>query len=267
MARIGTDDANVARFLHLLLLTSERAWAHAMAMKAAHAEDNADQSITGSTRQHIISRLHKAVRSANEVVALLADNASGATDVDSLEAKAYAYALAGAEEFEKQAEGTKTGDVSAQRWTPCLNNYSAARVIYSTLLKATKKDLFKEVLAGTTDPSIRYAAYQQRIPRTVGVPSVAKKFFPRDEADLLKAVEKLDPSALQEEEATPSGKSCTKKWRLCHVLTPGRLRDHMAEPNSEHRRRCHWPGSGICGSCLHEAQQNARILNFVKGQS
>ena len=179
-------------------------------MKAAHAEDNAGQSITGSTRQHIISRLHKAVQSANEVVTLLADQASGATAVDSLEARGYAYALAGAEEFEKQAEGTKGSDASAQRWTPCLNNYSAARVIYSALLKATKKDLFKEVLSATIDPSIRYAAYQQRIPRTVGVPAVAKKFFPRDEADLLKAVEKLDPSALQEEEATPSGKSSSE---------------------------------------------------------
>jgi signal recognition particle subunit SRP68 len=184
-----------------------------MAMKAAHAEDSADQSITGSTRQHIISRLHKAVQSANEVVELLADTASGATDVDSLEAKGYAYALAGAEEFEKQAEGIKGSEASPQRWTQCLNNYSAARVIYSALLKATKNDLFKEVLAGTTDPSIRYAAYQQRIPRTVGVPAVAKKFFPRDETDLLKTVEKLDPSALKEEEATPSG-----MFRLTTVL-------------------------------------------------
>jgi signal recognition particle subunit SRP68 len=234
MARIGGGEANIYRYLHLLLLTSERAWAHAMAMKAAHAEDNADQSITGSTRQHIISRLHKAVRSADEVVELLADQASGATDIDSLEAKAYAFALAGAEEFEKQAEGTKGSDASAQRWILCLNNYSAARVIYSALFKATKKDLFKEVLAGTTDPSIRYAAYQHRIPRTVGVPAVAKKFFPKDEADLLSAIEKLDPSALQEEEATPSGTSPAENY-FGAVLTKYRLPDHVAESNSQHR--------------------------------
>ncbi|KAF2684110.1 hypothetical protein K458DRAFT_303883 [Lentithecium fluviatile CBS 122367] len=201
-------------FLHLLLLTSERAWAHAMAMKAAHAEDNADQSITGSTRQHIISRLHKAAQSADEVVELLADQASGASHTDILEARAYAYALAGAEEFEKQAEGSKSGDASPQRWTPCLASYSAARIIYSSLLKATKKDLFKDVLAGTTDPSIRFAAYQHRIPRTVGVPSVARKFFPRDEAGLVAAVEELDPSALQEEEITASGNTGSQiTWR------------------------------------------------------
>ena len=175
-------------------------------MKTSHSEDNADQNISGSTRQHILSRLNKAVRYANDTVKLLSDQAaSGASDTDVLEARGYAYSLAGAEEFEKQAEGARAKDSSTDRWIPCLASYSAARVIYSSLLKATKNDLFKEVLAGTTDPSIRYAAYQHRIPRTVGVPSVAKKFFPKDDAELIKAVEKLDPTALQEEETTASG--------------------------------------------------------------
>ncbi|KAJ4289228.1 signal recognition particle subunit srp68 [Kalmusia sp. IMI 367209] len=206
-------------FLHLLLLTSERAWAHAMAMKTSHSEDNADQSITGSTRQHIISRLHKAARHAQEVVALLSDQAaSGASDRDVLEARAYAYALAGGEEFEKQAEGTRSKDSSTKRWIPCLTNYSAARVIYSSLLRATKQDLFKEVLAGVTDPSIRYAAYQHRIPRTVGVPSVAKRFFPRDEADLVQVMEKLDPAALQEEETTTSGTKIAWRGRTANIV-------------------------------------------------
>ncbi|KAF2194291.1 hypothetical protein K469DRAFT_709803 [Zopfia rhizophila CBS 207.26] len=193
-------------FLHLLLLTSERAWAHAMHMKASHSEDNADKNITGSTRWHIMSRLHKAIKSADEVVELLSNRASsGASDTDLLEAQAYAYSLKGAEEFEKQAEGLKDNDVSPQRWIPCLTNYSAARVIYNALLKSTKKDLFKDILAGTTDPSIRYAAYQHRIPRTVGVAAVSKKFFPRSESELVQAVEKLDADALQQEDPAPSG--------------------------------------------------------------
>ena len=49
-----------------------------MAMKALHSEDKADKNIAGSTRKHIISRLHKAVQAAKEVVALLSDPASGA---------------------------------------------------------------------------------------------------------------------------------------------------------------------------------------------
>ncbi|KAF1968109.1 hypothetical protein BU23DRAFT_541666 [Bimuria novae-zelandiae CBS 107.79] len=206
-------------FLHLQLLTSERAWAHAMSMKAAHSEDNAEQSISGSRRQHIISRLNKAVRYANDTVKLLSDQAaSGASDVDVLEARAYAYALVGAEEFEKQAEGTRSKESSAKRWILCLTNYSAARVIYSSLLKATKNDLFKEVLTGTTDPSLRYAAYQHRIPRTVGVPSVAKKFFPKDDAALVQAVEKLDPAALQEEETAASGSTITWRGRKANIV-------------------------------------------------
>ena len=179
-----------------------------MAMKASHSEDNADKNITGSTRKHIISRLHKAVVYANQVVQLVSDtSASGASDTDVLEARAYAYVMAGAQEFEKQAEGTKSKNASPERWALCLKNYSAARVIYSALFKATKKDLFKEVLAGTTDPSIRYAAYQSRIPRTVGVPSVAIKYFPQDDANLVEAVQKLDSAALEEEKAAASRKS------------------------------------------------------------
>lgn len=193
------------RYLHLLLLTSERAWAHAMTMKAAHSEDSADKSITGSTRSHILSRLHKAGRYAQMVVEVLSDqSASGASDIDLLEAKAYAYSLAGAEQFEKHAEGTHSAEASSDRWSSCLRNYAAARIIYNSLLKATTKDLFKEVLAGTTDPSLRYAAYQHRIPRTVGVPDVAKKFFPDDQPELVKSLEAIDPSAFQVEEASAS---------------------------------------------------------------
>jgi signal recognition particle subunit SRP68 len=175
-----------------------------MLMKAAHSEDNANKNISGSTRQHILSRLHKAVQYAEEVVALLSDRAvSGATDTDLLEAKAYAYSLAGAAAFEKQAEGAK--ESKPEQWKSCLTNYSAARVIYTALLNATKKELYKEVLVSTVDPSIRYAAYQHRIPRTVGVPAVSQKFFPKDNAELVQAVEKLDAAALREDEQTSSG--------------------------------------------------------------
>ncbi|KAJ4364392.1 signal recognition particle subunit srp68 [Neocucurbitaria cava] len=205
--------------LHLLLLTSERAWAQAMAMKASHSEDNADKNITGSTRSHIVSRLHKAVQNAKQIVDLVGDTAaSGATETDVLEAKAYVYALAGAEDFEKQAEGIKGNNATPQRWNSCLTNFSAARIIYSALLKSTKKDLFKDVLAGTTDPSIRYAAYQSRIPRTVGVPAVARKFFPKNDEELLQAVQRLDPAALQEEEAASSHSQITWRGRTANVV-------------------------------------------------
>jgi signal recognition particle subunit SRP68 len=220
-----------------------------MAMKAAHSEDNADKNITGSTRQHIVSRLHKAVQTAKQIVDVLSETgASGANDTDILEAKAYRYALAGAEEFEKQAEGIKASNASPERWTTCLTNFSAARIIYSSLFKATKKDLFKEVLAGTTDPSIRYAAYQSRIPRTVGVPAIARKFFPKDEAALVKAVQALDPAALEEEDVASSRESTT--LHSAHPLTSCRHSDHLARSYSKHCGCRHWTSACVCRCCL-----------------
>jgi signal recognition particle subunit SRP68 len=220
-----------------------------MAMKAAHSEDNADKNITGSTRQHIVSRLRKAVQIAQQVVDILAEtDASGAHDTDILEAKAYRYALAGAEEFEKQSEGIKASNASPQRWNTCLTNFSAARVIYSSLLKATKKDLFKEVLAATTDPSIRYAAYQSRIPRTVGVPAISRKFFPKEEAALVKAVQTLDPAALEEEDVASSREFLV--LRSEHSLTTCRHPDHLARSQSEHCRRRHRTSACVGRCCF-----------------
>lgn len=200
----AADVAKSHDFVHLLVFTAERAWAHAMHMKSTHAEDNADKGITGSTRKHIISRLHKAAQTASHLASLLADQTTTAANpVDLLEAQAYVYSLSGAEEFEKQAEGIhdNTPQPSDQRWKQCLLNYSAARVIYNALLQTTKKDIYKEFLATTIDPSIRYAAYQSRLPRTVTVAAVARQFFPQDDSALVSAVEKLYPDALKDEVA------------------------------------------------------------------
>jgi signal recognition particle subunit SRP68 len=230
-----------------------------MLMKESHAEDNADKNITGSRRQHIISRLHKAVIYAEDVVGLLSDQgASGASDTDVLEAKAYAYSLAGTEAFEKQAEGVKGSDATPDRWKACLTNYSAARVIYNALLKATKKDLFKEVLAGTVDPSIRYAAYQHRIPRTVGVPAVAQKFFPKDDAELVQAVEKIDAGALQEEQATLTG--TVLEHCECYIsLTSSRYYYHLARSKDKRRRCCDRSSAGRSGGCFWAVGGRSRL--------
>ncbi|KAF2837334.1 signal recognition particle protein [Patellaria atrata CBS 101060] len=199
-------------YLHLLLLTAERAWANAMQMKSAHAEENAEKGITGSTRSHIISRLNKAARIAKELVVLLQDKgASRATDIDILEGQAYAYSLSGSEEFEKQSEGVRSrnAQVQTKKWEPCLKYFAVARIIYNSLLLHTKKDVFKEVIVGTTDPSIRYGAYQAHLPRTVAVSTVAKQFFPKENVELVKAVEDLDPSALSSDKETTSTKGTT----------------------------------------------------------
>lgn len=198
--------------MHLILLTAERAWAHAMHMKSTHSEDNAGKGITGPTRSHIVSRLNKAAKSAKELVTLLEDRStSNSSDVDVLEAKAYLATLCGAEEFEKQAEGQRSREEQAAegRWNHCLQQYARARVIYASLFSNTKKEIFREILANTTDPTIRYAAYQARLPRTVAVSSVALRYFPKEDTELADSIKQLDPKAFDEQTAP----AC--KQRLC----------------------------------------------------
>jgi signal recognition particle subunit SRP68 len=171
----------------LLLLTSERAWAQAMSFKTGHDTDQ--KGITGRTRSHIVSRLDKAARTAETLAEILTDSAAGASSNDVLEAKAYAAMIRGAMQFEKQS------------WEACLRSYATARVIYSALASAVKGDIFKDLLSETIDPSIRYAAYQLKTPRTVPIPVIARKTFPENDAALTEQVNKLDPRILRQGDA------------------------------------------------------------------
>ncbi|KAF2231028.1 putative signal recognition particle [Viridothelium virens] len=190
-------------FVYLLLLSSERAWAHAMHMRSSHAEDQANGRITGSTRSHILSRLNKASKVAEKLMELLRDrDAAHTSELDLLEAEAYFFVLRGAEYFEKDHISE---DGSINSWKSCLEENSAARVLYQSLLHDTKMELFKEVLAGTVDPSIRYAAYRLRISRTIPIANIAMRYFPKNRLDLTSRVSKLDPKALSEEKANKDG--------------------------------------------------------------
>ena len=173
------------RFVYLLLLTSERAWANAMSMRETRSQEK--KGITGSSRSHIISRLHKSTIYANHLFRLLSDQKqTNANNGDMLETRAYAASLTGAMEFEKQ------------HWEACVKSYSEARIIYSALGTSTNKDIFKDLITDPVDPSIRYGAYQMRIPRTVAVPAIARKFFPRSNSELVEQVEKLDQDVLND---------------------------------------------------------------------
>ena len=184
-------------FAHLVILMAERAWAHAMHIKISQTEDTSGRSITGSTRSHIISRLTKANKTAKELVGLLTEQStSKASDQDVLEGRAYAASLAGQEEFEKDSGGEKSSD--GQAWQECLVQYSEARVIYAALYERDRKEVYKEILANTIDPTIRYAAYQAHMSRTVAIPTVARRFFPKDDTQLVRMVEKIDPYALKD---------------------------------------------------------------------
>ncbi|KAF4550201.1 RNA-binding signal recognition particle 68-like protein [Elsinoe fawcettii] len=189
------------QYAQLLLLTAERAWAHAMHIKSTKSEESTGQAVTGDTRDHILSRLSKASKNGEELLQLLQDRStSGSSDKDIIEARAYKGLLAGALEFEKQSEGQKSKEDLAkkERWHACLREYSVARVVYSALQKETKKEVYRDLLANTIDPTIRYAAYQAKLSRTVAVPSVALKFFPQEEDVIAKLVKQVDSEAFVE---------------------------------------------------------------------
>ncbi|KAK5998485.1 Signal recognition particle subunit SRP68-like protein [Cladobotryum mycophilum] len=198
-------------YVHLLLLTSERAWAQAMSMKSAHTADQ--KGIVGRTRSHIVSRLEKAARTAEQLVQiLLQSEASGATTNDILETRAYASLIRGAMQFEKH------------NWEHCLRSYSTTRVIYNALATAGKGDIFKDLLSETVDPSIRYAAYQLKTPRTIPIAAIARKAFPRSDDNLVQEINRIDPSILTEEDGEAmegvSGSDSTLKtltWRSREV--------------------------------------------------
>ncbi|CAJ2512885.1 Uu.00g010040.m01.CDS01 [Anthostomella pinea] len=174
--------------LHLLLLTAERAWAQAMRYKAVHATET--KGIAGRTRSHIISRLDKGARTAEYLVEILSDtSASGASDTDILEARAYASMLRGATNFEQQ------------KWEPCLRSYATARIIFNALSASMKGDIFKDLLSETIDPSIRYAAYQSKVPRTLAIPTISRKAFPSSDKSLVDKINKLAPNLLQESDS------------------------------------------------------------------
>ncbi|CAM1511419.1 Fc.00g089320.m01.CDS01 [Cosmosporella sp. VM-42] len=205
------DIAHDREYVYLNLLTCERAWAHAMSIKSSHNTDQ--KGITGRTRSHIISRLTKAVNIADELVDIISQtDVTSATTTDILEAEAYASLIRGAKDFERQA------------WEPSLRNYATSRIIYSALAAATNGDLFKDLLSETIDPSIRYAAYQLKTPRTVPVPIIARKAFPESDTELVERVNSVDPNILaqgdlESKKGVPGAENAPKTltWRSREV--------------------------------------------------
>ncbi|KAL1957455.1 hypothetical protein VTO42DRAFT_6023 [Malbranchea cinnamomea] len=189
-ARVTAEDVGKnSDFVYLLLILSERAWATAMHMKSVHSTDPSAKGIAGSTRRHIISRLNKAVTYARQLVESLQDReTSHASLTDLLEARAYMASLLGAFWMEKG------------RWSDCLVQYSMARVIYAALEKRASRQTLRDILSSTVDPSIRYAAYQLKLPRSTPLPSIAVNYFPA-ESEARREVEIVDAECLKEPES------------------------------------------------------------------
>ncbi|WEW57305.1 signal recognition particle subunit srp68 [Emydomyces testavorans] len=180
------DVAKNSEFVHLFLICAERGWASAMHMRSVHSADPSRKGIAGSTRRHIISRLNKATTYAKELVRLLEDQpTTGTSSIDLLEARAYLASLCATFWMEKQ------------RWEQCLRQNSLARVIYTAVQRKTDREVFRDLLSGTIDPGIRYAAYQLQIPRSTPLNTISIQHFPGD-AKVRAEVEAVDPESLCE---------------------------------------------------------------------
>lgn len=169
--------------MQLLLASSERAWADAMTMKTIQSPENTQRPMAGSTKKQIVSRHRRAIAYATNLVEVLQESVSKSSPIDVLEAKAYLALLKGGLDFEKS------------RWSSCLHHFSVAKLIYSALDTTSKADTFKDLLSSTVDPSIRYAAYQLKLPRTKALADIAIEEFPSSENDLRLGIEKVYPEA------------------------------------------------------------------------
>jgi signal recognition particle subunit SRP68 len=200
------------RWIQLLLASSERAWASAMAMKSAQSTENTQKPMPGSTKKQIASRLRRAINHAQNLVEVLQDRkATGANAVDDLEARAYLSMLQGSLCFEKG------------QWQSCINAYSLAYIVYTALGRLPKTDVYKDLLSTIVEPSIRYAAYQQKLPRTKAIHDIAVENFQQEHSAVRKEIEELNPQAFAtatesaETRAGPKDVPATISWRNRNV--------------------------------------------------
>lgn len=208
-----------------------------MQMKSVHSGDASAKGIVGPTRRHIITRLNKATQYAKQLVQAVEDKQiSQATDVDVLEARAYQALLAGSLWIEKQ------------RWDESLRNFAIARVVYSALGQRQRKDSYRDLISATIDPSIRYAAYQLKLPRTKALSSLAIENFPSD-GPLRSEVEAIDPTCLNEDTGvkTKSADGTTRplpetiQWRSRSVpIEDASIAQALAETYEAEARLSSW---------------------------
>ena len=175
-----------------------------------HAADASEKAITGSTRTHIISRLEKARKHAGHLVELLqevGDNVGSSRML--LEARAYSAMLHGSIDFE------------SHKWEKCLRVYAEVHAAYTLLIKSSKPsqaDVFRDLLSNTVDPSIRYAAYQLRLPRTLSIPRIVGQYINKSSA-FVKEILKSDPSVLDDGLTEPKSRQGTKSRELPKTIS------------------------------------------------
>ena len=157
-------------------------------MKVSQSQETTQKPMPGSTKQQIASRLRRAISYAQNLVSILQDrSASKASASDTLEARAYLFMLKGTLDFEKA------------RWESCIHHYSLVHMVYATLGSHARSDIYKDLLSSIIDPSLRYAAYQLKMPRTKPVNEIVLENFPGDEKAVRDDIIDVDPNAFEQD--------------------------------------------------------------------
>ena len=158
-------------------------------MKSMHSADSSARAITRAIKKHLVSRLHKAEAIAAHLVEVLESPGQAQHYPRTvLEARAYYCLIRGALKFE------------SQKWQLCLEAYSEVHLLYTAFANSSGvdySDAFSELLSSTIDPSIRYAAYQLRLPRTLSIIRLVRQFLPK-ESPYAQEVLEQDPNVLKE---------------------------------------------------------------------
>ena len=168
------------RYAHLLLLSAERSWAQAMQVKTTHSAESSNRTITGSTKKYILSKLHKSTVYSERLLSLCQEIHGGVQDtVDVIEARAYHSSLFGSISFEKS------------QWEEALQNYTEARFLYTYVARSTatkQEGIFTDLISGTLDPNIRYAAYQLGLSRTTSIDSIVSRYVSQNQGEVIREV-------------------------------------------------------------------------------
>lgn len=138
---VTVNDLTDSKFLLIPLMQAERAWAYSMQLKQ---EANTDPR----KRFHLINRLRKAVKHANDFEVLSQSSVCDART--KLEAQGYSSIMNGQLNFE------------LQKWIESLKYFNIAKKIYENLTEALKGDDTQVFYSQKVDeiiPNIRYCNY------------------------------------------------------------------------------------------------------------
>lgn len=188
--------------VRVLLAQAERAWAEAMRFRSGITAEN-------QNKDHVRSKLAKAVAYANQAAELLevAAKEGSISDISLLEIYAYAGLIKGYHAYE------------THRWKNCVDFYSVTRVALLALTSKAEssdiKELYQDIVSTVVDEHLIFSIYQLEKVRPLRVNNIATKAALESNHPAIPLFKKLDPSVLSTDalSASENNRLDTVTWR------------------------------------------------------